>query len=39
VILVTDDLGEKPQEKMEEDKKSPQLRHRIKQMPQICLPP
>jgi IS605 OrfB family transposase len=32
-ILVTEDLGEKPQEEMVVDKGSPQLRHRIKQIP------
>jgi len=32
-VLVTEDVGKKPQEEMIEDKKSPQLRHRIKQTP------
>jgi transposase len=32
-ILVTEDVGKKPQEEMIEDKGSPQLRHRIKQTP------
>jgi len=30
-VLVTEDVGKKPQEEMIEDKRSPQLRHRIKQ--------
>ncbi|AET32026.1 zinc ribbon domain-containing protein [Pyrobaculum ferrireducens] len=33
MIFVTEDLGEKPQEEMVEDKRSPQLKHRIKQTP------
>ncbi|MGC9119762.1 MAG: zinc ribbon domain-containing protein, partial [Thermoproteus sp.] len=33
VILVTEVLGEKPQEEMVVDKGSPKLRHRIKQIP------
>ncbi|MGC9052221.1 zinc ribbon domain-containing protein, partial [Pyrobaculum sp.] len=32
-ILVTENVGKKPQEDMIKDKKSPQLRHRIKQTP------
>ncbi len=32
-ILVTENVGKKPQEEMIEDKRSPQLRHRIKQIP------
>jgi IS605 OrfB family transposase len=32
-VLVTEELGKKPQEEMIEDKRSPQLRHRIKQTP------
>ncbi|MGC9052166.1 zinc ribbon domain-containing protein, partial [Pyrobaculum sp.] len=32
-ILVTENVGKKPQEEMVVDKRSPQLRHRIKQIP------
>ncbi|MGB9704129.1 MAG: transposase [Pyrobaculum sp.] len=32
-VLVTENVGKKPQEEMVEDKKSPRLRHRIKQTP------